>query len=159
MTSKMTREELQKSIEDKAKSTGYTLNPDPDFYSRLIEGLFKNNERYGYPSCPCRLASGEFMSDVDIICPCVYRDPDLFEYDRCYCALYVNEEYLSGKKGTGPIPERRPQNRADIRKVGDRVGAKKAGERYRCNICGNEVTVTKAGGGVLVCCGEEMELL
>ena len=32
-----------------------------------------------------------------------------------------------------------------------------AGEKYRCNICGNEVTVTKAGGGVLVCCGEDME--
>jgi desulfoferrodoxin-like iron-binding protein len=31
------------------------------------------------------------------------------------------------------------------------------GEKYRCNICGNEVTVYKAGGGVLVCCGEDME--
>ena len=31
------------------------------------------------------------------------------------------------------------------------------GEKYRCNICGNEVTVTKAGGGTLVCCGEDME--
>jgi desulfoferrodoxin-like iron-binding protein len=32
-----------------------------------------------------------------------------------------------------------------------------AGEEYRCNICGNEVKVTKAGGGELVCCGEPME--
>ena len=31
------------------------------------------------------------------------------------------------------------------------------GEKYRCNICGNEVTVTEAGGGTLVCCGEDME--
>lgn len=31
------------------------------------------------------------------------------------------------------------------------------GEKYRCNICGNEVEVTVAGGGTLVCCGEEME--
>ena len=31
------------------------------------------------------------------------------------------------------------------------------GEKYRCNLCGNEVTVTKAGGGILVCCGEDME--
>ena len=36
---------------------------------------------------------------------------------------------------------------------------KKVGERYLCNICGNEVEVTKAGGGELVCCGEPMELL
>lgn len=30
-------------------------------------------------------------------------------------------------------------------------------ERYKCNICGNEVIVTVVGGGTLVCCGEEME--
>lgn len=30
-------------------------------------------------------------------------------------------------------------------------------EKYRCNICGNEVVVTTVGGGTLVCCGEEME--
>ena len=33
------------------------------------------------------------------------------------------------------------------------------GEKYRCNICGNEVVVTAVGGGVLVCCGEDMERL
>ncbi len=34
---------------------------------------------------------------------------------------------------------------------------KKVDEKYRCNICGNEVIVTKVGGGELVCCGELME--
>jgi desulfoferrodoxin-like iron-binding protein len=34
---------------------------------------------------------------------------------------------------------------------------KKVGDQYRCNICGNEVTLTKVGGGTLVCCGEPME--
>jgi len=37
------------------------------------------------------------------------------------------------------------------------MGVKNVGEHYTCNICGNEVTVTKAGGGELVCCGEPME--
>jgi desulfoferrodoxin-like iron-binding protein len=31
------------------------------------------------------------------------------------------------------------------------------GEKYHCNICGNEVVVTLAGGGTLTCCDEEME--
>ena len=31
------------------------------------------------------------------------------------------------------------------------------GEHYKCRICGNEVRVTKVGGGTLVCCGQEME--
>ncbi|MDO8735747.1 MAG: desulfoferrodoxin FeS4 iron-binding domain-containing protein [Thermoleophilia bacterium] len=31
------------------------------------------------------------------------------------------------------------------------------GEKYLCSICGNEVVVTHAGGGTLVCCGEDMQ--
>jgi desulfoferrodoxin-like iron-binding protein len=30
-------------------------------------------------------------------------------------------------------------------------------EKYKCNECGNEVVVTKVGGGTLVCCGQDME--
>ena len=37
------------------------------------------------------------------------------------------------------------------------MAVEKVGEKYRCNICGNEVTVTKVGGGILVCCGQDME--
>jgi len=37
------------------------------------------------------------------------------------------------------------------------MAVKKIGENYRCDICGNEVTVTKVGGGALVCCGEDMK--
>lgn len=33
------------------------------------------------------------------------------------------------------------------------------GEKYHCHICGNEVVVTHVGGGTLVCCGEEMEMI
>jgi len=39
------------------------------------------------------------------------------------------------------------------------MGVEKAGEKYRCNICCNEVTVTKVGGGTLVCGGEDIELI
>lgn len=39
------------------------------------------------------------------------------------------------------------------------MAVKKAGEKYLCGICGNEVVVTKAGGGQLVCCGQPMELV
>ena len=39
------------------------------------------------------------------------------------------------------------------------MAVKNVGEKYRCNVCGNEVTVTKVGGGTLVCCGEDMELI
>lgn len=30
---------------------------------------------------------------------------------------------------------------------------------YKCNVCGNIVEILHAGGGELVCCGQQMELL
>ena len=42
-------------------------------------------------------------------------------------------------------------------KGGNIMAVEKTGEKYRCNICGNEVITTKVGGGTLVCCGEDME--
>ncbi len=31
------------------------------------------------------------------------------------------------------------------------------GDKFKCEICGNEVEVTLVGGGELVCCGQPME--
>jgi len=36
--------------------------------------------------------------------------------------------------------------------------ANQMGKRYSCAKCGAEVIVTKAGGGGLACCGQEMQL-
>ena len=102
-----TLENVRKRAESDAKSYGYYLNPDPEFLQDLLEGLVKNEERYGYPSCPCRLASGKFKFDRDILCPCDYRDPDVEEFGYCYCALYVRKDVYEGKTPIQPIPERR----------------------------------------------------
>jgi ferredoxin-thioredoxin reductase catalytic subunit len=91
-----------------AEASGYHLNPNPEFAKELVKGLLVNEKRYGYGSCPCRLAWGNKEEDLDIICPCDYRDPDLSEYDACYCALYVSQAVINGKKKVGSIPERRP---------------------------------------------------
>jgi ferredoxin-thioredoxin reductase catalytic subunit len=91
-----------------AKTYGYYLNPDTEFLQNLLQGLRENEERYGYPSCPCRLASGNLEVDRDIICPCDYRDPDVIEYGTCYCALYVRKDVFEGKTPLQAIPERRP---------------------------------------------------
>ncbi len=37
------------------------------------------------------------------------------------------------------------------------MAVKNVNEEYKCNVCGNEVIVTKVGGGELVCCGKPME--
>ena len=99
---------VRQRAESDAKTYGYYLNPDPKFLQDLLEGLKKNEERFGYPACPCRFASGNLQIDRDIICPCDYRDPDVAEFGACYCALYVRKDVLEGKTPVQPVPERRP---------------------------------------------------
>ncbi len=84
-------------LKKEAESGGYFLNPDVEFTKNLVRGLLKNEQRYGYRACPCRLASGKKDEDLDIICPCNYRDPDLSDFGACYCALYVSGEISAGK--------------------------------------------------------------
>jgi ferredoxin-thioredoxin reductase catalytic subunit len=107
----MSVERLRQRAESDAKSSGCYLNPDPEILLDLLDGLKRNEERYGYPSCPCRLASGTFEDDRDILCPCDYRDPDVQEYGTCYCSLYVRKDVFEGKKPIQQIPERRPANK------------------------------------------------
>ncbi len=100
-------EETRKRAEADAKTYGYFLTPQPELLIMFLEGLKANEDRYGYPSCPCRLATGIFDYDRDIICPCDYRDPDVAQYGACYCRLYVNKQVYESKN-LPDVPERRP---------------------------------------------------
>jgi ferredoxin-thioredoxin reductase catalytic subunit len=101
-------EELDEQLRREAEASGYHLNPDKAMTGELCLGLLTNEQRYGYRACPCRLASGNREEDLDIVCPCDYRDPDLAEHNACYCALYVTREVMDGKVKLDSIPERRP---------------------------------------------------
>jgi ferredoxin-thioredoxin reductase catalytic subunit len=103
-----TIDNVRRRAENDAKANGYYLSPDKELLNDLLSGLLKNEERYGYPVCPCRLAAEKLELDRDIICPCDYRDPDVAEYGQCYCGLYVSKDVHEKKKPTQPIPERRP---------------------------------------------------
>jgi ferredoxin-thioredoxin reductase catalytic chain len=101
-------EKLYARLDKEAKQGGYYLNPDTEFVKGLVRGLIVNESRYGYRACPCRLAAEDKSQDLDIICPCYYRDEDVTEHGACYCALYVSSAVLKGEKKLGSIPERRP---------------------------------------------------
>ncbi|HET6516295.1 MAG TPA: ferredoxin-thioredoxin reductase catalytic domain-containing protein [Thermodesulfovibrionales bacterium] len=107
----MTRDKLYETLQRYAKSQGMELNNDRDFVLDIISGLLKNEERYGYRSCPCRLGTGISDRDEDIICPCRYRDDDVREYGACYCSLYVSPSWNEGKTPHAIVPERRPLRR------------------------------------------------
>jgi ferredoxin-thioredoxin reductase catalytic chain len=102
-----TLEETRRRAEADAKTYGYYLTPQPELLQGFLEGLKTNEDRYGYPVCPCRLSSGNFEFDRDIICPCDYRDPDVAQYGSCYCRLYVTKQVYESKN-LPEVPERRP---------------------------------------------------
>lgn len=100
-------EKLYEMLKKVQEPKGYYFNSDTERVDDLMEALITNRNRYGYMSCPCRLASGDREHDRDIICPCVYRDRDVEEYGSCYCNLYVSKEWLEGKIPHTYVPERR----------------------------------------------------
>jgi ferredoxin-thioredoxin reductase catalytic subunit/rubredoxin len=99
---------LYERLNRDAEAGGYHLNPERDFSLMLVEGLYKNQQRYGYQMCPCRLAFGEKEKDLDLICPCDYRDADLDRYGMCYCGFYVSRTFIDGTLRQQVVPERRP---------------------------------------------------
>ncbi len=136
-------EELEKAyqkLNQETEVSGYHLNPDWEFTKALVESLLINQARYGYLACPCRLASGRQDEDLDIICPCDYRDPDLSEHGACYCALYVSERAQKGEINVKPIPDRRPGRAERVRKMTNdqnRIEIKDLTYPvWRCKVCG-----------------------
>ncbi|MDA8106011.1 MAG: hypothetical protein M0Z71_11615 [Nitrospiraceae bacterium] len=101
-------DKLYEVLKTAQEPKGYFFNKDKDVVSDLLDGLIRNSARYGYMSCPCRLASGDYERDRDIICPCVYRAADVKEFGSCYCGLYVSEDWNEGRILNTYIPERRP---------------------------------------------------
>ncbi|MBP8863016.1 MAG: ferredoxin:glutaredoxin reductase [Anaerolineae bacterium] len=134
---------LYDRLDREARAGGYNLNPDVEFTRGLVEGLLVNEARYGYWACPCRLAAGHREQDLDIICPCDYRDPDLEDYGACYCALYVSDAVVRGEQPLHSIPDRRPpaEQRA-VPPAGPQheeefVGFTRSGMPvWRCKVCG-----------------------
>lgn len=101
-------EKLYETLRKIQEPKGYLFNKDKTRVMELLESLSLNKERYGYMSCPCRLASGDRESDKDILCPCRYRDADVAEYGSCYCSLYVSQDWNEEKIPHEYVPERRP---------------------------------------------------
>lgn len=105
-------EKLYETLKKIQEPKGYYFNTDWKLVSDLLASLIINKERYGYMACPCRLASGDRQADEDIICPCVYRTPDVQEFGSCYCSLYVSQKWNEGTRAY--VPERRPASRLPL---------------------------------------------
>jgi ferredoxin-thioredoxin reductase catalytic chain len=138
----VTDEEVQalyERLNAEAEKGGYHLNPNARFAKGLVRGLLVNEKRLGYWLCPCRLTDGTKQEDLDMICPCDYRDPDLAEHGCCYCSLYVTQDVIDGKAKARRIPERRPERGLRLQNRQSAGSAPMGSLQYpvwRCRVCG-----------------------
>lgn len=104
-------EQLYETLRKVQEPKGYYFNKDKKRVLELLDALLVNKVRYGYMSCPCRLASGDREKDKDILCPCTYRELDVEDYGSCYCNLYVSKAWNDEESPHVYVPERRPPDR------------------------------------------------
>ncbi len=138
------RQAIIESMKKNAKENGFYICPDAKLFNDLIEGLATNITRYGYGSCPCRVASG-------VNCPCEYRDADINDFGMCYCGMFVNEKRKKNLSQMRSIPERRPQEIMDAALAATEIKQITSSESvihtkstenaptiivWRCTICG-----------------------
>lgn len=82
-------ENLIKKYDEYAKNNGFQLNPDRKVAEGIINGLLKNEEKYGKKYCPCRRVSGDKAEDSKKICPCFWHKNEIAQDGHCLCRLYV----------------------------------------------------------------------
>ncbi|MGI6169120.1 MAG: ferredoxin-thioredoxin reductase catalytic domain-containing protein [Christensenellales bacterium] len=138
-----TLEKRYDALKADAEAGSYYLNPDKEFVMDLVEGMLINQERYGMEVCPCRLFTGTAEDNLDIVCPCIYRDDDLAEYEACFCALYVSKEAAENGVTQIQVPDRWPGTE-ERKKQKERAARGKAEGLptalpypvWRCVVCG-----------------------
>lgn len=151
--------EAYEKFKKEAEDYGYNVSPDVEFVEMLLENIDVNIERYGYGACPCRLASGDKEKDLDLICPCDYRDDDLNDFGACFCALYVSQDVLDGKVKLKSIPDRRLKTLEAKAKKGENQAKSSEGPRvldlefpiWRCKTCGYLCSRPKPPGKCPIC--------
>jgi len=82
-------EKLRQISKRYAESQGFILNPDEEIVTFVIQGLLRNETKFGYIYCPCRAVTGDKEQDKKIICPCIYHKDEIKRMGHCHCRLFV----------------------------------------------------------------------
>jgi ferredoxin-thioredoxin reductase catalytic subunit len=71
----------------------YKLVEDDEMVNGLAEGVLSNQKAHGLRYCPCRLAQGDFIQDLKLICPCNFQVQQTYvERGECWCGLFVKRD-------------------------------------------------------------------
>ncbi|MEM2956496.1 MAG: anaerobic carbon-monoxide dehydrogenase catalytic subunit [Candidatus Pacearchaeota archaeon] len=90
----MNEKEILKFSKEYAKKAGFVLNKDKKQLDYIIKSLKKNEEKYGFRFCPCRVVTGNFEEDRIIICPCIYHKQEIKDMGHCLCRLFFDPKRI-----------------------------------------------------------------
>ena len=86
------KEEFMRAIGEYSKGKPFVLNPDAGHVAAVVDGVYTNLEKKGFKFCPCRLTTGDFEKDKDLLCPCNFEIQKAWkDWNRCWCGLYVKK--------------------------------------------------------------------
>jgi ferredoxin-thioredoxin reductase catalytic subunit len=92
----LNKQEIIKAFEEFCQGNEFELNPDKNHVEATIDGLLENKKKYGLKYCPCRIVSGDFEKDAELICPCNFRLQQNYKTKgECWCGLFVKKVGLS----------------------------------------------------------------
>ncbi|MFQ5406477.1 MAG: ferredoxin-thioredoxin reductase catalytic domain-containing protein [Candidatus Micrarchaeia archaeon] len=82
--------DFARAIEDYCEGNDFMLNPDKDRVDLLVKGVLENEKNHGLKYCPCRITTGDFQKDLNLVCPCnFFVQKTWFEKGECWCSLFV----------------------------------------------------------------------
>ena len=86
----MNAEELRAAWAKFTENNDFILNTDEDHVNMVINGVLDNEREYGLKLCPCRLRDGTRQRDLELLCPCDFKNQDVWETEgRCWCGLFI----------------------------------------------------------------------
>lgn len=89
----MSKEQVKDGWRRYAQKAGLKMNDDEIILDMLAEGILKNRASYGFNLCPCKVSSGKKEEDIKHICPCNFKEHDVWETQgRCWCGLFLKKE-------------------------------------------------------------------
>lgn len=84
-------EEFLGILRDWCAENDFSLNPDEEHVYFTLDGVLRNERQQGLKYCPCRVPSGNFEKDLEIICPCNFQTQETWtEQARCWCGLFID---------------------------------------------------------------------
>jgi len=89
----MTPKQLLKLSQAYAKKAGYKMYPNKTQVKRTIKGLLANEKKSGYHFCPCRIVTGNFDNDRNIICPCIFHKAEIKKQGHCLCNFFASKKF------------------------------------------------------------------